>query len=413
VVRGPETGGGTAVIAVPYPHLPPRAPEDSEGFHRLELVNRFPTFIEVDCRGDVHPGLASIESGEGKRWVLKLRDDLRFIDRTAVTAEDVVVCWEAAIARGAGVDSVRVLDARRMEVFLERAALRVLASLDLAVCRPSMVYDGMLPDSILAPGGGGSGNPRDELAHTALFLSADPTLAEYATGRGMAVHALPFCRTYVLLAPSRVKSIAAGKVPAALPYEAGRDLALAVRGARTRASETPPWWRDELDGCGPLAPTPESMTRDASAHDSIPVVYYDATDATARDLAERIVALATMDTLESEPARDLARCIPALRNGNAPVARGLAAHVLPDRMASGAGFGFVVGVPNPVPDSCGSARELLRRAPWLASGGARLADVVLPLVDASSYVILTNRHIAVTWDIYGNVRIVAPPAELP
>jgi hypothetical protein len=32
-------------------------------------------------------------------------------------------------------------------------------------------------------------------------------------------------------------------------------------------------------------------------------------------------------------------------------------------------------------------------------------------VDASSYVILTSRDIAITWDSYGNVRIVPPPGR--
>ena len=145
---------------------------------------------------------------------------------------------------------------------------------------------------------------------------------------------------------------------------------------------------------------------------SVETIFYDEEDAVARDLSERIVALTATDTLQSRPARDLFRSLPAIRPGNV-VARGISAEVLQGYLEAGKAFAFVTSVRNPVEDTCGSARDLFRRAPWLAAGGADLRDVVLELVDLSSYVILTNSNVTVTWDIYGNVRIVPPPAELP
>jgi hypothetical protein len=406
-IQGPNDGPPNRV-RVPDPDFPTNVPGEMYDVERLYIANRFPTLLEVDCHGEVRPGIAIVEGGKGRRWTLRLRDDVPYTGG-GVTARDVVEGWGDAIAHGAGVDSARALDDRRIEVFLERPALQTLASLDLVLWNARKTRY-MPSDRLIDFGGGGSEDPRDSLARTALFLSTDPALADYATDRGMVVHPLPFDRTYVLAAPSRAH--ASGSNPP-LSSDARRDLALSARAATTRASETPLWWRDELGGCGPLTSVPESMTGSAGTPDSIPVIYYDVADALARDLAERIVALAAMDTLVSEAARSLARSLPAIRDGDMrAVARGLDKPALHERMDRGAGFGFVTRVRNPVPDSCGAARVLLRRAPWLAAGGARLADALLPLVDASSYVILTSRDIAVTWDMYGTVRIVQEP-ELP
>lgn len=406
-IQGPNDGPPNRV-RVPASAFPASVPGEMDDVERLCLANQFPALLEVDCQGELRPGIAIVEGGEGRRWTLRLRDDVPY-SWSGAPARDVVACWDAAIAHGAGVDSARALDDRRIEVFLERPALRTLASLDLAYWSARKPRHNP-PESLVDFGGGGSEDPRDSLARTALFLSTDPALADYANDRGMVVHPLPFDRTYVLAAPSRAN--ASGSNPP-LSSNARRDLALSARAARTRASETPLWWREELDGCGPLTPVPESMAGSAVAPDSMPVIYYDAADALARDLAERIVALAAMDTLVSEAARSLARSLPAIRDGGIrAVALGLDEPALHERMKRGAGFGFVMRVRNPVPDSCGSARLLLRHAPWLAAGGKRLADTLLPLVDASSYVILTSRDIAVTWDMYGTVRIVQEP-DLP
>ena len=406
-IQGPKDGSPNRV-RVPAPAFPTSVPGEMDDVERLYLANQFPALVEVDCQGELRPGIAIVEGGKGRRWKLRLRDDVSHAG-SGVTARDVVKCWDAAIAHGAGVDSARALDDRRIEVFLERPAPRTLASLDLVLWDPGKTRY-MLSDRRVNFGGGGTEDPRDSLARTALFLSTDPALADYATDRGMVVHPLPFDRTYVLAAPSRAN--ASGSNPP-LSSDARRDLALSARAARTRASETPLWWCEELDGCGPLTPVPESMTGNAGAPDSIPVIYYDMADALARDLAERIVALAAMDTLLSEAARSLGRSLPAIRDGGIRVvALGLDEPALHERMKRGAGFGFVIRVRNPVPDSCGSARLLLRHAPWLAAGGKKLADALLPLVDASSYVILTSRDIAVTWDMYGTVRIVQEP-DLP
>jgi hypothetical protein len=136
--------------------------------------------------------------------------------------------------------------------------------------------------------------------------------------------------------------------------------------------------------------------------DGPPIIYYD--DAVAQGLAERMVALAAMDTTQSVAARDFLRALPGF------AAAGLTARQLSQdegkrRLERGEGFAFVTSVRNPVPDTCGSARKLLRRAPWLVSGGKPIAESMVPLVDTRSFAILTGRSVFATYDYYGTVHV--------
>lgn len=375
LLRGPDVpSDGGNLVAVQSEQL--RAPTAA-------------TLIEVDCHGRLRPGLADVPSGKGLRRVFSLREG------GMITARAVARVWSDAIASGGGVDSVRALDDRRLEVFLEQPTLTTLASPDFSI---EMSNEGRWLVVDLS-----EADPRDALAVTDLMVAGDPAVAEYAAGLGKAVAPLPFARTFVLLVPG-------SRGTPSLSGEARADLVAAVRTASARASTTPAWWVHDLDGCAELSSLPGWRITTPN-RTGPPCVYFDAADPVARDLAERIVALAVMDTMTSEPARAMTRVL-ASDGGVIPTAKGVAAGEMTERLERGDGLAFVTSVRNPVPDACGAARGLLRRAPWLAAGSSAIAGPVIPLIDTHGYVILANRDVAVTWDIYGMVRIV-PVEALP
>ncbi|HEX5132373.1 MAG TPA: hypothetical protein VFX92_07795, partial [Candidatus Krumholzibacteria bacterium] len=249
-------------------------------------------------------------------------------------------------------------------------------------------------------------DPRDALRGAGVMTVGDSSVAAYASSLGMKTAALPFDRTYLLLSPARVRSILSSAHPDALAAVTQRDLAFSVRAAVTRATASAAWWVTDLNGCGPLPAWPSWRLPAAPARTGAPSVYYDERDATARDLAERIVALAAMDTTRSAAAAGLARSVPMPVGGMAVIAKGVDISELSSRMQHGDGFIFITSIPSPVPDPCGAARALLRAAPWLVAGDAPVAQSVVPLVDARRFVVVGHPALAVEWDVFGTIRIV-------
>lgn len=420
----PATHDGVVVDSGSPPALF-STPQTAQGLYRARLVYASPTLLQVNCEGRVIPGVAQIPTGSFRDLVLEIPVGLRKADGTAVEAQDVANAWERAIQYGAGVDSVKALDSRRLLVSLERPDMRILASPDLGVFgTPSSATKearGRLatPDArelgyrkdVRFSTRTGPVDPYDIIDRgseaTDLWIDASPAVAEYARQRGMVVAPLPYDETYVLLVPPRAtRPVAARPVagPALLD-----DLAMVVRDASVRPADTPPWWKYDLAGCGPLSPSPYTASDPAPLPPGAFVVYY--SDPVAGDLATRLVALSAMDTTTSHSARDLVRTLPGL-NGESLAARQVSWVDLGRRLERGDGFAFLVGVRNPVPDPCGVARELVRKAPWLLSDNAGMEGTMIPLVDARSFVILTSRNIAVTWDIYGTVQIFSQLPEL-
>ena len=350
------------------------------------------TLVTVDCSGVIQRGCAQSYSGSDRRWVFTVR---------GAAAPDVARGWMEAIAHGAGVDSVRALDDRRLEVFLERPELSTLASLDFALAAPTPASVYVREGTPLWTMVDGT-DDRDILAGADLMVVEDAAIADYASGLGMAVSPLPYARTFVMLVTGAPRTVSP-----TLAAQAGVDLALAVRTASARPAETPAWWHDDLEGCAELSSLPGWGISSAPGDAGPPCVYYDAGDAVARDLAERIVALAAMDTTRSAPARAVVRSL----GGVAPLAVGVVRGEMERRLERGDGMAFVTSVRNPVPDSCGSARSLLRRAPWLRAEDGTITANLIPLIDTRGFVVLGNRAVVVRWDFYGNVRIMLPVGE--
>jgi hypothetical protein len=191
-----------------------------------------------------------------------------------------------------------------------------------------------------------------------VIVTRDPAVLAYAKGHaGYLTAPMPWSVTYVLI-PARANP------SDAYPTHAERDaLARDVVAVDARGAMGPvPWLTDE--GCA----APASAPGDAS----VPVIAYAAGDATARQLAERIVSLAA--------AKPPAPWLAAAR-GDHPRAvdlsiAALSADLMTGALASGRFTAAVVPVGRDAQASCSTA------------GNAHVPAGALPLVDTRAHVII-------------------------
>jgi hypothetical protein len=266
---------------------PPRAMTvvfaDSGDAARARLADSLETPVRLDCEGRALPGLARAWSRDssGRFWTLSLHGSSGSGPSSDWTAAALASAWQAAPAatalRLSGVVSLLPLDERRLVVGFSapQAALPpVFAELTLGVPR-GRARDAAVLAAVSA------GDLRDALdAGADVVVGADPALLDYARRRSGAVAVpLPWSRSYVLLVP------AGSALPDALPPDTAAFRAGLARDAvRAEArGAAPPFWWDRIESC-PRIRTPEAARSDAIA--------YDRGDASARELAERLVALA-------------------------------------------------------------------------------------------------------------------------
>ena len=396
---GRPASGDTVTIALSGSVDPSHVPNPTGDAERSLFRALYETLVRVDCDGRVWPALAAAWTAEegGRRWTFVLRPDARFWDGEPVTAQDVVAAWAAhdtlaSFAPWAGpvAQAAQVMSERVVAVTLRRPSRdvpRALAHPGLAVTKgaPGLRWpigtgrywlDEAAGGLTAAPAFGESlpvlrfralrsGDARDALdAGADVVLSDDAATDGYARTRGdLEVRPLPWERTYALIAPD-------GAWPHVDRDALARD---AVRADARAAGELP---RDELacaGGAGPAVPRPRSPRPTGRARR----IVYPRGDATARDLADRLVALAE-STL---------------------VAAGLSRDAFAAELRSGAAAGYVISLARASLDFCGETEALRRRAPWLAIGA------VVPLVDVRRRVVVRDAVGGLTVDWDGALRV--------
>lgn len=326
----------------------------------LVLRQRLLPPVILDCAGTPHPGAARAWSadGSGRFWTLLLA-------RATLGAGAVVSAWRDPPAgealRLAGALALVPLDQHRLTVEFDRhydGVPPVLA--DPALALPFDSSGAALSLASLP-----SSDPRDALdAGAGLLRTSDPEVLAYARAdSGLVVAALPWSRTYVLLAP--------GTDTLGLPGDSpGFRTALArdAVAAEARAAEPPYWWEDlPAEGCREREAAAPAGEADAIA--------FDRDDPVAGALAARLVALSRAPGLS---------------------ARGLAAQTLDSVLQSGLVRGVVRALPRRALVPCRDAR-------WPGN------VAITPLVDirASAVVRRGIVPLAVEWD--GTLRPVASP----
>jgi hypothetical protein len=442
IIASPVERADTITVALLDAIEPGRAPWATNPGEQLLFGHLYETLIKVDCHGELRGGLAeSWKSGEGGlRWTFELRESARFWDGTPVTARDVMMSWQDALTLDTIIDSASVANERVVHVYLKKPSREVPLALTasvFAVRKPSTGSQWLLGSGPyrVVPSGRGSthlfkrtfaahptldaegplikfvetsaNDPRDLLEGVIdMLVTADPAVIEYAGRRPQfATIALPWDRTYVLLSTSQGTKLERGgaleMIPADLTDGLARD---AVRGD-ARGYQPPSWW-DDLDRCNEFVIDRRgSPSSHVATH--VPRVVYDSNDGVARDLAERIVALVTTDPSDSPEAAAVISAV-VVSSGNKPgtIAEGVSTDELAQSLRQGDDLAYVVSIPRRPSDPCYEARELLKRAPWLAIRGFDLSRALIPLVDTRPHVIAKKDKFGLTTDWYGNIFII-------
>jgi hypothetical protein len=137
-------------------------------------------------------------------------------------------------------------------------------------------------------------------------------------------------------------------------------------------------------------------------------ILYDESDPTARDLADRVVALAaTTSTFVTV----LWAAIPGINSSSPrPAAVGVSTAEFAKSLVNGSDFAYVVALPLGRPESCFLPRELVRLAPWLEVGSATLDRKTIPLVATAPFAVAakskSGARFALSMDVVGNISIV-------
>lgn len=354
------------------------APIPENDSEQILFRQLFPTLIRVDCRGRVQPGLATgwERDSVGQTWIFSIPEDALFPDGSSLTASAVSASWFGRwpVLQRLGLDTLAVLDQQHLAVTMSSPT----DSLPHIFADPGT---GVIPEN-LPPDRGpfllgsrsdwpvvemevvNSSDLRDALDGGAdLLVSRDPALIDYAESRPeFETFPLPWDRTYLLLqqrgaAPLAV-SIQSDSIRRSLAYDAVRSEA--------RPAQLPIRWH------GPCALV-------GSMHDASPKtarLVYPRRDAVARQLAERITAIAG-DTLE-------------LR------AVGLDTRSYAAALQEGRDRGYIISVELRSLSTCVDTPA--------GPGGAR----VEPLIDTRPHAVVRRGSppLSVDWD--GTIRVLSP-----
>ncbi len=384
-----EPGEPITTVALGESVNPANAPHPSNDSERLVFRQLYETLVRVDCKGRVVPGLAASWrlSIDGLTWIVRLRPDARFSDGSSVSAAAVVALWSRD---GVGgdlrphvnrlVQSIIAVDNETLAILLRSPRVDVpfaLAHTDLAIAQPAgaswplgtrsaqattdragttiTTADGVSV-RFLAPGR----DARDVLDRAVdLLITRDRSALDYAaTLPQFQSVALEWQRTEALLSPVR------SPATAALSAARGTLASDAVRG-EARGAMGPFWWQNMPD-CEMAPP----RAQEAGWRPSNRVVY-DASDGTARDLAERLVGLGRYQ-----------RAI-AMSGGALAVAR-----------RRGGDAAYIMSFDSRPLDPCHELQAVMERTPWLDP------ESIVPLVETRQRAIVRRGRSGILseWD---------------
>jgi hypothetical protein len=354
----------------------PVAVNDSE---RLLFRQLFPTLIRIDCEGRVQPDLALRWEPDSARrtWTFFIPEDAWFPDGSPVTASTVSASWlhRWSDVQELGLDTIVVLDQQRLAVTLKDpvdSLPRLFADPRMAVVPqdlplgPSRLVLGFRPDQpVIEIRVSGTADLRDALdAGADLVVSRDPSVIEYAASRPeFETFPLPWDRTYALLQPA-----GSPPLPAALRAHSTRhSLAYDAVRADARPSDHTVQWHGACDLTKSMQGNSPSTTR----------LVYPGSDPVARQLAERITAIAG-ETLQ-------------LR------AVGLDATSFEAALQQGRDRGYIMSLEHRSLSSCVGE---------MPASATRVR--VEPLIDSRSHAIVRRGSPLLTVDWDGTVRAVLP-----
>lgn len=281
----------------------------------VAAANEYDTLIRLDCEGRVIPGLASswTHNADGSAWTFV------FSDSSRPGPMDIASAWNSSDTASAilGLSGVNdaVPDSGKLVIHLDHPSETVpliFADHELGLRRLGGSRGGVIVQTT-------DGRDVRDLVDRSpdVLVTDDPNVLDYASKRpGTALTPLPWDRVYVLLmAPE-------GRPPRELITSDSttfrEQLARDVVRSEARPARPPYWWSD-LRGCSDSA---TRMPMETGATSQVSIGYL-ASDAAARALAERIVALGDSSWF----------------------ARGLASHDLENALQGGAMDAYILSLP--------------------------------------------------------------------
>ena len=416
-------GEPIATIGLTDRIAPSNALHPSNASERLLFGQLYETLVRIDCMGRVRPGLASswqLDRKSGTLWIVTLRENARFSDGTPVRAADVHASWTRD---GTGqfrpqvsrlVRWVDVVDDRTLHIRLSTDRIDAPAALahpNLAVAKRvaespwplGTRSNRVIPDGVIARKLAPSeltvsrdnlpplrflvapGDPRDLLdAGVDLLLTRDPATLDYAATLPHLQRApLAWQQTQVLLLPGRRPPFPS------LSSDARQALADdAVRG-EARGAQGPFWWED--------APGCDLIPLDGLATSPTPRVVYDANDGAARDLAERLVALAGALGQAATPSLEV--LLPDRPRRSFQRAIGLTGDDVANTRRLGTDAGYILSVVSQALDPCAELVGLTESIPWLKPWS------IIPLVDTRLQAVVRRGKSGATTEFDGAIVI--------
>jgi hypothetical protein len=362
-------GADTVVIALGEAARADHAPKPANDSERLAFRQEYDTVVRIDCDGRLRPGLAeswTTDSG-GSVWTFRLADRV-FSGGGPITAERVLESWNRYNASlQPSLAGVSAAEARVLIVTPgSSAGVAALADPGLAVAGPPRPHGRPEASTPMRPVieyriASGS-RLLDLLPHGVdIAVTRDPAAIAYATRLSeFAVSPLPADRTYFLVTTS-------GPV-----VDAGRDT---VEQRRFRSELARDVVSEAASAAEPL-PGGGMPCRSEAPPRVGPRrrILYPRGDRTARELAERIVALASVElTLEAAESDEMAATV-----------------------LSGADYAYILPFPRVRPISCAGQLVLPRDA------------VITALVDTRAHLLLRRGAARVEVEQDGIPRILPP-----
>jgi hypothetical protein len=409
------------------------APWPRSNGERLLFAQLYEPLVHLDCTGVIFPGVARSWSRDSAasaavpahtRWSFVLRGDARFTNGAPVRAADVVATWHASANAHADepigslisaiAAAARAVDDSTLAVMLpdSLADLRAFASPQLAIARNASAgpgwpdgttsyqvdsvsrrYGSAAPTGATAPAAiglrtQGAANPllfrvepgadsRDVLDGGAdVLITASAAAVQYAhTQPDLGSLPLPWTRSYVLVLPGRAGEQAVADCDAADLRPLRDALALAVHVA-ARGAKGPCWWESDA--------APHGRSSAGSRR-----ILYQKNDTTARELAERIVALAAPGRDEPATAA-LQHAVPELFGAGSWNAAGIDSLHFAERLARADDGAYILALPREPAWPAAARAALLAAAPWLAPLGR--TDAMIPLVDTRETLLIRRER---------------------
>ncbi|HEY7190334.1 MAG TPA: ABC transporter substrate-binding protein [Vicinamibacterales bacterium] len=413
-----QPGDSIAIVGLTERVDPSHAPRPSNDSERVVFRQLYETLVRVDCMGRVIPGLAASWrlDGDGRTWMVTLREHAQFSDGIPITPADVRASWRDGSGDELRPDVRRLIQSiepageRTLAIRLQRPRVDVplaLAHSDLAIAKSvansawpvGTRLTRIAPESdtvtttllsaiaitrdnlpsvkfLVAPA-----DPRDLIDHGVdLLLTRNSAALDYAgTLPNFQIVPLAWQRTHVLVTPGRSRS--------SMPLSDEQRQALAddaVRG-EARGARGPFWWQ-MIGDCEVATP---SSRRQALP---TPRIVYDANDGAARDLSERFVGLSRASGAVATAFLDA--LFPDRSRRAIDRASGLTGEPLALAKRLGSDVGYVISVDSRPLDPCRDLQELIEGARWIDP------ETMVPLVDTRLHAIVRRGRgdAIVDWD---------------